>query len=120
MAVKRIILIKSPSFYETIGARKLNQVVIMLDDKTGEITGTVEGLITAAVATYITVQTAIACSTAGVGAIIMQVFNYVLRLYMPSCVTAGLMIIGGAFGIYNVCDAQIRWFKGFGGYYSMC
>ena len=111
-------VVKSPATYETMGVRKLNQTVIMLDEKTGEITGVVEGLITAGLATYVTVQTAIACSTAGVGAIIMQVFNYVLGLFMPSVVDSILMVIGGAFGIYTVCNAQIRWFKGFGGYYS--
>lgn len=113
-------IIKNPSFYETVAVRKLNQSVILLDDNTNEVSGIVEGLITAGLATYVTIQTAIACSSAGVGAIIMQVFNYVLGLFMPSIVNAGLMIIGGALGCYTICNAQIRWFKGFGGYYSYC
>lgn len=41
-----------------------------------------------------------------------------LGLFMPSTIDAILMMLGGTVGLYTICNAQIRWFKGFGGYYS--
>ena len=103
-----------------MGLRTLNKTIILFDEKTGEITSVAEGLITAGFATYLAVQTAIACGTAGVSVALSKLFNYVLGLFMPSMVDAAVMIICGAAGIYTTCNAKIRWFKGFGGYYSFC
>ena len=111
-------VLKDPNTYKTIGIRTLNKTIILLDEKTGEITSVAEGLITAGIATYLAVQTAIACGTAGIGTIVTKVLNYVLGLFMPSFIDATLMFFGGTAGIYTVCNAKIRWCKGFGGYYS--
>ena len=112
--------LKDPNNYKTYGLRKLNKTVILIDEKTGEITNVAEGLITAGIATYLAVQTAIACGTAGIGTVVTKVLNYVLGIFMPSIVDATVMILCGAAGIYTTCDAKIRWLKGFGGYYSFC
>lgn len=110
--------ILSDTTYKTYCLRTLNKSIILLDEKKGNVASTVEGLITAGIATLVTMQTALACSTGGISAIITQVLNYILGLFMPSYVDAFCMILGGGFGLYKICNAQIRWFKGFGGYYS--
>ena len=110
--------INNPTIVDTTCLRAFNKNATLLDERTGKLTSYAQGLITAGIATYLGVQTALACGTAGVSVALSKLFNYVLGLFMPSIIDAARMFFGGVARIYTVCDAKIRWLKGFGGYYS--